>query len=55
MQAAPISLRSAKKAINEGLETDILTGMKVEECQYAEVTLVLERRARDVIRQTGLS
>lgn len=36
-QAAPIALRSAKAAINEGLETDLASGMKVEEQQYAKV------------------
>lgn len=37
VQAAPIALRCAKRAINEGLETDILSGMRVEEAQYAKV------------------
>ena len=32
-------MRSAKCAINEGLETDILNGMRVEEGQYAKVSL----------------
>ena len=39
VQAAPISLRCAKSAINAGLETDLLNGMKVEEAQYAKVRL----------------
>ena len=39
-QAAPISLRSAKAAINQGLETDLAGGMKVEEQQYVKVTTV---------------
>lgn len=38
LQAAPISLRSAKAAINQGLETNLTSGMKVEEQQYAKVT-----------------
>ena len=37
LQAAPISLRSAKAAINQGLETDMVNGMKIEEQQYAKV------------------
>lgn len=37
VQAAPIALRSAKAAINEGLETDLANGMNVEEQQYAKV------------------
>ena len=41
MQAAPISLRSAKAAINQGLETDLLGGMKIEEQQYAKVSSTL--------------
>ena len=32
-----MSLRCAKAAINEGLETDLHSGMKVEEKQYAQV------------------
>lgn len=39
MQAAPIALRSAKAAINQGLETDLAGGMKVEEQQYGKVTM----------------
>ena len=37
VQAAPIALRSAKAAVNAGLETDLAGGMKVEEQQYAKV------------------
>lgn len=42
-QAAPVSLRSAKAAINEGLETDLESGMKVEERHYAEILTTEDR------------
>ncbi|KAL3134742.1 hypothetical protein ABBQ32_007742 [Trebouxia sp. C0010 RCD-2024] len=42
-QAAPIALRSAKAAINEGLETDLANGMNVEEQQYAKILTTEDR------------
>lgn len=42
-QAAPLSLRCAKAAINEGLETDLHSGMKVEEKQYAQILTTQDR------------
>ncbi len=38
-------MRSAKAAINEGLETDLASGMKVEEKHYAEVSFVADSAA----------
>jgi len=39
----PIALRMAKTAINRGIETDILTGLAIEEACYAQVIPTADR------------
>jgi len=34
VENAPLSLRQAKIAVNKGMETDIMTGLKIEELAY---------------------
>ncbi len=38
-QAGPLALRMAKEAINQGMEVDLQTGLKLEESLYAQVIL----------------
>jgi methylglutaconyl-CoA hydratase len=41
--AAPIALRMAKAAVNLGVETDVQTGLKIEEACYAQVLSTKDR------------
>lgn len=41
--AAPIALRMAKSAVNYGIETDVHTGLKIEEACYAQVLPTKDR------------
>ncbi|CAH0347429.1 enoyl-CoA hydratase [Bacillus sp. CECT 9360] len=40
---APIALQAAKKAINQGIETDLATGLKIEEICYRETLHTSDR------------
>ncbi|KAF6266489.1 ClpP/crotonase-like domain-containing protein [Scenedesmus sp. NREL 46B-D3] len=42
-QSAPLSLRSAKAAINQGVEVDLATGLKLEEYLYAQLIPTRDR------------
>lgn len=37
LQGAPLALRLAKEAVNQGVEADLQTGLKLEESLYAQV------------------
>jgi methylglutaconyl-CoA hydratase len=41
--AAPVALRMAKAAVNWGVETDVQTGLKIEEACYAQVLPTKDR------------
>ena len=41
--AAPLALRMAKAAVNLGVETDLQTGLKIEEACYAQVLSTEDR------------
>lgn len=41
--SAPIALRMAKAAVNLGIETDLQTGLKIEEACYAQVLPTKDR------------
>ena len=41
--AAPVALRMAKAAVNLGIETDLQTGLKIEEACYAQVLPTKDR------------
>jgi enoyl-CoA hydratase/carnithine racemase len=43
LQSAPLSLRAAKAAINQGVEVDLATGLKLEEYLYAQLIPTRDR------------
>jgi enoyl-CoA hydratase/carnithine racemase len=43
LQSAPLSLRAAKAAINQGMEVDLATGLKLEEYLYAQLIPTCDR------------
>lgn len=42
-QCAPLSLRAAKAAIDQGIEVDISSGLKLEEALYAQLIPTRDR------------
>lgn len=43
LQCAPLSLRASKAAINQGIEVDLATGLKIEEYLYAQLIPTKDR------------
>lgn len=42
-QGGPVALRMAKFAINAGLDTDLATGLRIEQAAYAQVIPTADR------------
>lgn len=43
LQCAPLSLRMAKAAVNQGTEVDLCSGLKLEEAFYAQLIPTKDR------------
>ena len=43
IQNGPIAIKMAKRAINEGIDTDLKTGLEIEKMCYSGVVNTLDR------------